>query len=132
MLEDHKLTNYKPPSPKKRQRHSVESGTPHSHYELNLLPKKFEKFYKKFSSPVHNNSDNQQTSTLPTSMYQCYETPIQSHKKPNFQSLQLHTFQPNKRKRSCGISLSRESSDDDPDYHEIPEELILNLPSTRI
>ena len=56
-------TNYKPSSPKKRRRHSVESGTPHSHHELNQL-------HKKFSSPVHNNS-NKHTSPLPVSIYQC-------------------------------------------------------------
>ena len=52
--------------------------------------------------------------------------------KPDFQSLHLHTFQPIKRKRSRGTSLSRDSLDKDPDYQEIPEELFLNLPSTRI
>ena len=56
-------TNFKPPSPKKRGRHSVESGTPHSHHELNQLHKKFENFYKKFSSPVHNNSNKHTFST---------------------------------------------------------------------
>ena len=35
-------THYKPPSPKKRRQHSVESGTPHSQNELNQLHKKFE------------------------------------------------------------------------------------------
>ena len=29
-------TQYKPPSPKKRRRHSVDSCTPHSHNELSL------------------------------------------------------------------------------------------------
>ena len=37
-----------------------------------------------------------------------------------------------KRKRSHGISPSRDSFDDNPHYQEIPEELILNLPSIRI
>ena len=127
-------TNYKPPSPKKRQRHSVESGTPHSHHELNQLHKKFENFDKNFSSPVHNNS-NKHTSTLPVSIYQCFESPtVQRRRKPDFQSLQLHTFQSNQRKRSRTISISRDSFEDDPNYQEIdiPEELILNQPRTRI
>ena len=55
-----------------------------------------------------------------------------SHRKLDFQSLQLHTFQSNKRKRSRGNSHSSDSFDDDPHYQEIPEELILNLPGTRI
>ena len=88
-------TNYKPPSPTKQRRHSVESGTPHSHHELVQLHKKFEKFFEKFSSPVQNNS-NKHSSTLPVSIYQCYESPIvQALRKPDFQSLKLHTFQPN-------------------------------------
>ena len=111
---------YKPPAPKKRRKNSVESCTPHSHNELNLLHKKFENVYKKFSPPVHNNSNKLHNSTLPTSIYQCYDLPIESHKKPHFQSLQLQTFQPGKRKRSHGISLSRDSFDDNPDYQEIP------------
>ena len=125
-------TQYKPPSPKKRRRHSIDSCTPHSQHELNLLNKKFENFYKKSSSLVHNNSNKRHTASLPASIYQCYETTTDSRMKPDFQSLYLHTFQPNKRKRSHGISLSREYLDKDPDYQEIPEELFLNLPSTRI
>ena len=62
---------------------------------MNLLHKKFENFYKKFSSPVHKNSNKRHTSTLPDSIYQCYETPIDSRTKPDFQSLHLLTFQPN-------------------------------------
>ena len=127
-------THYKQHSPKKRRQHSVESGTPHSQHELNQLQRKFENFYKKFSSPAHNNS-NKHTSTLPVSIYQCYESPIvQARRKPDFQSLQLHTFQPNQRKRSHTVSISQDSFEDDPNYQEIdiPEELILNLPSTRI
>ena len=124
-------TQYKPISPKKRRRHPIDSCTPHSQHELNFLRKNFKNFYKKFFSPVHNNSNKRHTSTLPASIYQCYETAIDSRTKPGFQSLQLHTFQPNKRKRSHGISLSRDSLDKDPDYQEIPEELFLNLPSTR-
>ena len=124
-------TLYKPPLPQKKRRHSVDSCTPHSHNELNLLHNKFENFYKIFASPVHNNSNKHPTSTLPTSIYQRYELPIDSHKKPDFQSLQLNTFHPNKRKRSHGISHSRDFFDDDPDYQKIPEELTLNLPSTR-
>ena len=88
----------------------------------------------KFSSPVHNNS-NKHTSTLPVSIYQCYESPtVQTRRQPDFQSLRLHTFQPNQRKRFHTISISRDSFEDDPNYQEIdiPEELILNLPSTRI
>ena len=71
-------------------------------------------------------------STLPTSVGQCYELTIESHKKPDFQSLYLHTFYPNKRNCSCGISLSRDSIQDDPDYQEIPEDDLLILPSNRI
>ena len=81
---------------------------------------------------MHNNSNKRHTATLPASVYQCYETPTNSHMKPDFQSLHFHTFQPNKRKRSRGNSISRDSLDKDPDYQEIPEELFLNLPSTRI
>ena len=127
-------TNYKSPSPKKRRRHSVESGTPHSHHELNQLHKKLENFYKKFSSPARNISIKH-TSTLPVSIYQCYESPVvQSRQKPDFQSLQLHTFQPNQRKRSHTVSISQDSFEEDPNYQEIDllQELILNLPSTRV
>ena len=122
----------KPLLPKNRRRHSINSCTPHSQHELTLLHKKFENFFKKFSSPVHNNSNKRHTSTLPTSIYQGYETPIDSCTKPDFESLHLHTFQSNKRKRSRGISFSRDSFDKGPDYQEIPEELFLNLPSTRL
>ena len=59
------------------------------------------------------------TSTLPASIYQCYETPMNSRTKPDFQSLHLHTFQTNKCKRSRKMSLSRDSLDKDPDYLEI-------------
>ena len=121
----------KPPLLKKRRRHSIDSCTPHSQHELNLLHKKFENFYRK-SSSVHNNSNKRPTSILPASIYQCYGTPNDSCTKPDFQSLHLHTFQPNKPKRSRGISLSRDSLDKGPDYQEIPEELFLNLPSTRL
>ena len=116
-------TQYKPPSPERRRRHSIDSCTPHSQHKLKLLHKKFENFYKQFSSPVHNNSNKRHTATLPASIYQCYETPTNSHMKPDFQSLHLHTFQPNKRKHSRGTSLSRDSLDKDPDYQEIPEDL---------
>ena len=57
--------------------------------------------------------------------------PTETHRKTDFQSLQLQTFCPTKRKRSHGVSLSKDSFDDDPDYKEIPEEHILNLPDTR-
>ena len=97
---------------------------------MNLLHKKFENFYKKFS--FNNNSNKRHTATLPASIYQCYEKPTNSRIKPDFQSLHLHTFQPNKRKRSQGTSLSRDSLDKDPDYQENPEDLFLNLPSTRV
>ena len=125
-------TQYKQPSPKKRRRHSVDSCTPNSQRKLNLLHKKFENLYKKFCSPVNDNSKKHHISTLPASIYQCYETPMGSHRNTDFQLLQLRTFQPNKRKRSRGISHSRDSFGDDPDYQEIPEELILKLPSARI
>ena len=62
-------THYKPPSPKKQHRRSVDSGIPHVQNELNSIHIKTEKFYKKFSSPVHNNSNKNQTSTLPVSIY---------------------------------------------------------------
>ena len=81
---------------------------------------------------MHNNSNKRHTATLPASIHQCYEAPTDSRMKPNFQSLHLHTFQPNMRKRSRGISLSRDSLDKEPDYQEIPEELFLNLPSTLV
>ena len=81
---------------------------------------------------MHNNSNKRHTATLSASIYQCYETPTNFHMKPSFQSLHLHTLQPINRKRSRGTSLSRDSLDKDPDYQEIPEELFLSLPSTRI
>ena len=65
----------------------------------------FENFYKKFSSPVHNNSNKHKTSTLPTSIYECYDLPVASHSKPDFHSLHLHTFHRNKLKRPRGVSL---------------------------
>ena len=39
-------TQYKPPSPKKRGNHSVDSCTPHSQTELNLLHRNFENFLR--------------------------------------------------------------------------------------
>ena len=45
-------TQFKPSSPKKRQRHSTDSFTPHSQHELNPLRIRFENFYKKFSSSL--------------------------------------------------------------------------------
>ena len=125
-------TQYKPPSHKKRRRHALDSCTPHSQHDLNLLHKKLENFFKKFSSPIHNNSNKRHTPTLPVSVYQCYETPIDTHMKPDFQSLHFHTFQRNELKPSRGISLSRDSIEKDSDYQEIPEELLFYLPSTRI
>ena len=104
-------THYNSPSPKKRRCHSVDTCTLHSQHELNLLHEKFESFYKKSSSPVHNNSNKINTSTLPASVYQCYEKQINSRTKPDFQSLHLHTFQPNERKRSSEMSLSQDSLD---------------------
>ena len=56
-------------------------------------------------------------------MYQCYETTIDSRTKRNFQSLHLHTFQPNKFKTSREIYLSQDSNGKDPDYQEIQEPL---------
>ena len=46
--------------------------------------------------------------------------------------LLIHTKIKNKSKRSHCISLSKDSFEDDPDWQEIPEELILNLSRTRI
>ena len=124
-------TQNKPPSPKKRRKHSVDSG-PHSQHELNLLHKNFENFCKTFSTPAHNYSNKRNTPTLPVSIYQCYEISINSRIKQDFHSLHLHTFQPNKLKRSREFSLSHDSIEKDPDYQEIPEDLLFNLPSTRI
>ena len=98
----------------------------------NLLHRKIENFYKKFSSPVQNSSNRNRASASPTSICECYELQVDSQRKPNFKSLQLYTFQPHNQKRSRGISLSKESFENEPDYHESPEELILNLPRTRI
>ena len=75
----------------------VDSCTPHSQTKLNLLHKKFENTYKEFSSAVHNNSNKHRASTLPTSIYECYELTVESHKKPDFQTSHLHSFHPNKR-----------------------------------
>ena len=116
-------TQYKPPSPKKRRRHSVDSCTPHSQHKLNLLHKKFESFYKKFYSPEHNNSNKRYTSNLPVSIYQCYETPTNSRMKPDFLSLHFHSSQPNKLKRPHGTSPSNNSVGKDPDYQEMSEDL---------
>ena len=69
---------------------------------------------------------------MPASIYQGIETSIDSRTKPDFKSLHLHTFQPNKRKRSLEISLSRDSIENDPEYQEVPKELFFNLPSTRL
>ena len=121
-------TQNKPPSPKRRRRHSISSCNPHSHNELNLLHKKFENFFKKSSSPAHNNSNEHNTSPLLNSIYQCYETPNDSRTKADFQSLHLHSFRPNKRSR--GISLSRDLFENDSDYQEIPKDLLFNLPPT--
>ena len=125
-------TKYKPTSPKKRRKHSVDSCTPRSQHELSLLHKNFENFYNKFSTPAHNHSNKRTISTLPVSIYQCYETPINSRMKPDFQSLHLHTFQPNILKRSHEFFLSHDSIEKDPDYQEIPKDLLFNPPSTRI
>ena len=76
-------TRYKRPSPKKRRKHSVDSCTPHSQTELNLLHRDFEKFYEKLSYPVHNNSNKHRASTLPISIYECYELRVESNKKPD-------------------------------------------------
>ena len=92
----------------KRHRHSIDSCSPHSQHKLNLLHKKYENFDQKFSSPVHKNSNKRHISTLPASIYQCYETPTDSRTKPDFQSLHLHTFKSSERKRSRGISHSRD------------------------
>ena len=73
----------------------------------------------KFSSLVNNNSNKHRASTLPTlpiSIYECYGKPLESHRKPDFQSLHLHAFQAIKRKRSRVISLSKHFSEDDLDY----------------
>ena len=99
-------TQYKPPSPKKLRKYSIDSCTPRSQHELNLLHKKFESFYEKFSSPVHNYSNKIHISSLPVSVYQCYEKPINPRMKPDFRSLHLNTFQPNKLKRSLEIFFS--------------------------
>ena len=99
---------------------------------MNLLHKKFENFYRKIFSPVHNNPNKHHTSTLPNSIRQCYDTPIDSRTKPDFQSVHLHTFQPNILKHSRGIFLSRDSFENYPDYQEIPEEFLFNLQSTLV
>ena len=119
---------YKTPSPKKRRKNLVDSRTEHSQHELNLLHKKFENFHKVFPTPVDNNSNKRNTSTLLVSKYHCYASPINSRIKRDVQSLQ----QPNKLKRSREISLSHDSIKQDPDYQEIPEDLLFNLPSTRM
>ena len=125
-------TRPKPPSAKRGRKPSNDSCTPHNQVGLNLLHKKFENFYKKTSSLVHKNSNKHCVSTLLTFFYECYELPVESQKKPDFQSLYLLTFYLNELKRSRGISLSRDTIEDDPHYQESREELILKLPSTRI
>ena len=82
----------KPPSTKSRK-HSFVISTPHSLNELNLLNRKFENFHGKFSSTVHNNSSKHRASSLPTSNYECYVLPVESHQKIDYQSLTLHTLQ---------------------------------------
>ena len=88
-------------------------------------------FIKKISSPVHNSSNKHKTSTLHTYICECYDLPVASHNKLDFHPLHLHTFQPSERRRSRGISLSKDFFENDPDYQEISEELH-NLPSNRI
>ena len=116
----------------KRRKRSGDSCTPNSQTELNLLHSKLENFHEKLSSPVHTNPNKHRASTLPTAIYECYELPVESYRKPVFQSVHLHIFIPNKRKPSRGNSLSKDSFENDPDYYEIREELIRNLPSTRV
>ena len=63
---------------KSKQKPSVDSSTPHSQIELNLLKRSL-----KFPSPVHNNFNKQGASTLPTKI-KCCELPVESQPKPNF------------------------------------------------
>ena len=62
-------TQYKPLSPKKKRKQSVDSSTPHSQNELSLLHRKIGNFYQKFSSPVHKNSSRHRASTLPPPLF---------------------------------------------------------------
>ena len=115
-------------SPKRRRKDFVDKSTPNSQNELNLLHRIFENFYKKFYYPIHNNSNKQIASTLHPSICECYKLPIESHRKPGFQSLHLHTFQSSKRKRSRAISLSNILLRMIPNIRKFQK----NLPSTRI
>ena len=100
---------------------------PHSENGMNLLHKKFENFYKKF-----NKSNKHRASTLPTSKYECYEQPVEIHRKIDFQSLHLHTFYSNKRNCSRAKSLCEDFFEDVPDYQDVLEEFILYLSSNCI
>ena len=123
--------NYQPELPKKRKRrHSGDSEQSHSQIELNLIHRKFKISYKKISSSVHNNSDKRRASDLPTSIYECYKLPIESQPKRDFMYLHLKSLTP-KNEHAHKIFHYRVCLEDDPDYQEIPEELKLNLSSTR-
>ena len=113
------FSQYKPLSTKKRT-HSVYSNTTQSQIELNLLHKQFENFYRKFSSPVHNNSNKNKTSTLPTSFNECYDVPKTSHNKLDFHSLHLQT------QTLTGHFTFKDSFDNDPDYQAIPKNSFLS------
>ena len=120
-------SQYKPPSPKKRCKPSVYCKISHSQTALNLLHRNFENLYKNFSSPVHTNSNEHKTLTLPASIYESYDILVTSQRKPNFQSLHLDNSQPNKRKNSGGLSFSKDFFENDPDYQKISVYIVLVL-----
>ena len=73
-------------------------------------------YYKKFSSPVHNNSNKHRASTVHTTFYDYYERPIELHNKTDFKPLYLRTFNPTKLKRSQDLSLSKDTLKNELDY----------------
>ena len=86
--------------------------------------------YKKISSSVHNNSNKRRASNHPTSIYECYILTIESQPKRDLKFFQLRASTP-KDEHAHKIFQNRVCLEDDPDYQEIPEELKLNLSSTR-
>ena len=98
---------------------------PHSEIELNLLDRKFEIVYTNFSS-VRNKSNKVSESTLSTSIQDCCELTIELQTQSVFKSLKLASCEPKRQKLFHAISLSRNFFEKDPDYQEIPEDLILN------
>ena len=59
---------------------------------LNWLHRKLERFYRKFSSPGHIDSDFKRVSTLLTIKNDCHESTINTSFKPDFQSVHVESL----------------------------------------